>query len=226
MLYPTKWKVLRVLFPPQLRTCLYGLVAGLISSIAPAGVASAQEMDPVSRAASSRPRPGDRVVVHVYGEPHLSDAATLDERGRIMLPRIGLIQADAFTIAALRDTVRARMGAFLREPAVEVSVLRRIVVNGEVTRPGVYFVDLTARMSEAIAQAGGLRETAKSSKVFLVRGTERTRIADWQSDQSATADLRSGDQIVVGRQSWLALNIIPVVGVSTSVVALIISLRR
>src|ERR1700754_2654404 len=71
--------------------------------------------DPASRAAMMRARPGDRVLVHVYGEPALSDAATLDERGRVMLPRIGMIQADAMSIAALRDTVRSRMGTFLRE---------------------------------------------------------------------------------------------------------------
>jgi polysaccharide export outer membrane protein len=178
-----------------------------------------------SRAALTHARPGDRVAVHVYGEPQLTDAATLDEQGRIMLPRIGMIQADAMPIAALRDTIRSRMSAFLRDPAIEVTVLRRIVVNGEVMRPAVYYVDLTATMGEAIAQAGGLRETASTSKVFLVRGSRRTQVKNWESDQSPTADLRSGDQIVVGRQSWLALNIIPVVGISISVVTLMISLR-
>jgi protein involved in polysaccharide export with SLBB domain len=104
--------------------------------------------------------------------------------------------------------------------------LRRIVVSGEVARPGVYYAELTTSLGEAIAQAGGLRESGHPRKVYLVRGGQRTRIADWQSDRSPTADLQSGDQLVVGRRTWLELNLIPVVSVGTSVVALVISLRR
>src|SRR5437870_5622498 len=69
--------------------------------------------DLASRAAMMRAMPGDKVALHVYGDPSLSDMATLDEKGRIMLPRIGLLQADAMTIAELRDTVRARLSAIL-----------------------------------------------------------------------------------------------------------------
>jgi protein involved in polysaccharide export with SLBB domain len=206
------------------RICTGFLVWAMV--IAPGIVAAqANATDPATRAAMMRGRPGDRVVVRVYGEPTLSGEATFDERGRIMLPRIGLIQADALPIAELRDTIRSRMATFLREPAVEVSVLRRIIVNGEVARSGVYYVELTATVAEAIAQAGGLKETAHPSKVYLVRGATRAKIENWQENDSPAADMTSGDQIVVGRRSWLALNIIPVVGVATSVVALIISIQ-
>src|SRR4051794_31445471 len=77
--------------------------------------AGAQERAPIfdlaERAAHMQARPGDRVIVHVYGEPGLSDAATLDEKGRITLPKIGMIQASALSIADLRDTVRSRLSA-------------------------------------------------------------------------------------------------------------------
>jgi protein involved in polysaccharide export with SLBB domain len=190
--------------------------------------APAQEgpTDPALRAAMTHAQPGDRVAVQVYGEPTLTGVATLDERGRVMLPRIGLLQADAMTIAQLRDTIRARMAAFLREPAVDVAVLRRIIVIGEVSRPAVYYADLTTTVSEIVALAGGLKETANSGKVYRLRGADRLHLANWQSDQSPTADLRSGDQIWVGRKSWLELNILSFVSVATTIVALIISLSR
>lgn len=190
------------------------------------GAQSASGTDIASRAALMRARTGDRVVVHVYGDPTLSDAATLDEKGRIMLPRIGMIQADAMTIAALRDTVRARLSAVLRDPAIEVSVLRRVIVSGEVIKPGVYYADLTSTLAELVAQSGGLKETAKASKVYLIRDGQRRRIKGWESDQSEAADIHSGDQILVGRMRWLELNIIPFASVSTAIVSLIISLRR
>jgi polysaccharide export outer membrane protein len=170
--------------------------------------------------------PGDKVSVRVYGDPSLSDVATLDEKGRITLPRIGMLQADAVPIASLRDTIRARLSAILREPAIEVTVLRRIIVSGEVVKPGVYYADLTTSMGELVAMAGGLRETGAPGKVYRFRGSNRTHVPDWQSNQSPEADLHSGDQITVGRKSWLELNIIPFASVTLAVVSLVISLRQ
>jgi hypothetical protein len=76
-----------------------------------------------------------------------------------------------------------------------------------------------------VAQSGGLRETGHPKKVYLVRGSTRTRINNWQSDQSPAADLHSGDQIVVGRKSWMELNIIPFASLSMAAVSLVVSLR-
>jgi polysaccharide export outer membrane protein len=178
------------------------------------------------RAAAMRPQPGDRVSLRVFGEPSLSDVATVDELGRVTLPKVGTIQVTNVTIADLRDTVRAKLSSFLRDQPVEVGVARRVIVAGEVIRPSVYFAELTTSLGEIIAQAGGLKESAKSSEVYILRDGVRTLVPNWDSNQSVTAELHSGDQVIVGRKSWLALNIIPVVSVATSVVALVISLRR
>lgn len=204
------------------------LVLAMLLVAANSAIATAQSSagDLASRASMMRAMPGDKVAVRVYGDPALSDIATLDEKGRITLPRIGVLQADAVPIAALRDTIRARMSAILREPAVEVTVLRRIIVSGEVAKPGVYYADLTTSLGELVAMAGGLRETGASGKVYLLRGAERTHFSNWQADQSPAADLHSGDQILVGRKSWLELNIIPFASVTLAVVSLVISLRQ
>src|SRR4051812_26374064 len=100
-----------ITWKPLVRLPLLSLLAaGLLAANADAQDASTL-LDLATRAAGMKARPGDRVAVHVYGEPSLSDAATLDEMGRITLPRVGLIQAGAMTIAELRDTVRARLSA-------------------------------------------------------------------------------------------------------------------
>lgn len=196
-----------------------------LAAVSPVSAQSAMG-DLATRAAMLRPMPGDRVIVHVYGDPSLSDQATIDEKGRIMLPRIGMLQADAYSIAALRDTIRAKMSAILKEPSIEVSVLRRVIVSGEVLKPGVYFADITSSLGEMVAQAGGLRETGNSKKVYLVRGATQTKIPNWQADQSPSADLHSGDQILVGRKSWLELNIIPFASLSMAAVSLAVSLAN
>jgi protein involved in polysaccharide export with SLBB domain len=192
----------------------------------PAGIAQSRQPEIAARASSAYARAGDRVTMRVFGEPSMSDVATVDELGRVVLPRIGTIQADAMSIAALRDTVRQRVSLHVRDAAVEVTVARRVIVSGEVGRPGVYHVELTSSIGEVIAQAGGLRESASSSKVYILRSGATIQVPHWESVEAAEFDIASGDRIVVGRKSWLALNVIPVVSVATSVVALIISLNR
>jgi protein involved in polysaccharide export with SLBB domain len=210
-----------LLLSRSIRACLLLAALAWPTRIA---VAQAATSDLARRASMSNPRPGDRVILHVYGEPAFNDAATVDENGNISLPRIGLIPASSYSIAALRDTIRMRMGAFLKEAIIEVAVQRRIIVSGEVIKPGVYFADLSSSFGEMVAQSGGLRETASAGKVYRVREGSRTSVRDWQFDQSPAADLQSGDLIVVGRKSWLELNIIPVASLTISTVGLVAAL--
>src|SRR5215212_7648773 len=79
--------------------------------------------DFVRRAVTAHPRPGDRVWLHVWREPKLSDTVTVDERGDVALPKIGIVNAATFTIGALRDTVRSRFAEFLRDSPVDLVVL-------------------------------------------------------------------------------------------------------
>jgi hypothetical protein len=85
---------------------------------------------------------------------------------------------------------------------------------------------MTTTTAELVAQAGGLRETANPKKVYRLRGPERTPLPNWQGDQSPESDLHSGDQISVGRQSWLQLNIIPFASLTLAAVSLVITLRH
>src|SRR5436309_1693838 len=71
------------------------------------------------RAAAAHAQPGDRVFVHIVGEPTLSDTVTVNERGEVALPKLGVVNIAPFTISALQDTIRSRYAVFLREPAVE-----------------------------------------------------------------------------------------------------------
>jgi protein involved in polysaccharide export with SLBB domain len=207
-------------FPTLFRNLTLGCLLLFTAGRAAIGQSTLAEL--AQRASALKPMPGDRVIVHVYAEPALSDIANVDERGRIMLPRIGGIQADAYTIAELRDTIRTRLSATQKEAIVEVTVQRRVVVTGEVIKPGVYFADLTSTFGEMVAQSGGLKETGHPQKVYLVRGATRTKVPNWQGDLSPASDLHSGDQIVVGRKSWMELNIIPFASLTMSAISLLI----
>jgi len=173
----------------------------------PLAVARGQDSAaPALRAAEAHVEPGDRVAVKVYLEPTLSDEVLVNSRGEITLARIGTVHAASIAVGALEDTLRARYATFLRNPDVNVTVLRRVVVNGDVGRPNVYYVDVSSTLRDVIAQAGGVTENGNPDQVAIIRDGQRIPVPNWRDDVSRASDLRSGDQIFVPKRSWLYRN--------------------
>jgi polysaccharide export outer membrane protein len=204
-----------------LRTLGFILAAAL-----PVTLSAQTSLLPLQRAAASRPQPGDRIAVHIVGEPYLSDTVMITDRGDAPFAKLGVVHVTDFTIAELEDTLRVRYEKYLRTPAIQLSVLRRVIVEGEVMRPNVYFIDVATTLRETIARAGGTTEAANRNKVWIIRQGERIDVPNSQSNQSLTADLQSGDQVIVGRKSWLALNLIGAIGAAGVVTSIVLALTR
>ena len=205
----------------------------LLAATLPLAVGAQQTMqqgdsipDFVRRASAAHPQPGDRVWLHVWREPKLSDTVMVDERGDVMLPKVGIVNAAALTIGAFRDTVRTRFAEFLRDSPIELVVLRRVAVNGEVAKPNVYYVDVTTTVRDVVARAGGITDVGNANDVSVIRDGRRIPVPDWRQDRSTSSDLRSGDQVLVGRKSWLSMNALPALSVMTGVVGLVVVLVR
>ena len=191
--------------------------------------ARAQASDPnaaAERAARASVQAGDRIFVKVYRELELSDSVTVNADGTIVLGRIGALRATDLTISALTDTVRARYGKFLRNPAVELVVLRRVAVNGEVMKPNVYYVDVATSLRDVIARAGGITSEGSADRVDIIRRGQRIPMRNWQDDFTLASDLLSGDQVVVGRRSWLSRNAYSAISSAALVISLYVTLRR
>ena len=122
--------------------------------------------------------------------------------------------------------ILSQAGIASRRASEQLMLDGRVSVNGAVARPNVYYVDLTTTVRDLIARAGGVTEVANANDVIVIRDGERIRVRDWQRDQSQTSDLRSGDQVVVGRKSWLSMNLLPALSVMTGVVSLAVVLFR
>jgi polysaccharide export outer membrane protein len=179
-----------------------------------------------SRAARARPQPGDRIFVNVLREPTLNDTTIVNERGEAAIAKIGIMNVSQFTIAELQDTLRVMYGEYLRNPALEVLVLRRVVVNGEVNRPDVYLVDVSSTVADVIARAGGFRDSANRDKVIMVRDGVERRISRWDTQDAMTSELQSGDQIVVGRKSWWVMNSLSILSTAAVVTSVGIAVFR
>jgi polysaccharide export outer membrane protein len=171
-------------------------------------------------------QPGDQIVLNIWREPDLSGTFTVDASGTAVLPRIGPLPASSMTGEALQRMVREEFARYLRNPAIEISVLRRVGVQGEVRRPGLYMIDLTKTLREVISEAGGITEWGNANRIAIVRDGERISLGRGESARYMAAELRSGDQVVVGRRSWFELNSLAIVSTAAVVVSVVVPLLR
>lgn len=175
-------------------------------------------------------KPGDAVRVRIWQEPDLSGEFMVDQNGIIIFPLLGERQIEGVSPEEVKSSLTADYREYLENPSVEVTVLRRIAILGEVREPSLYMVDPTVTLTEALALAGGIAPTGNKNDIRLVRNGQ-VLIQSMDANQSigATA-IQSGDQVVVGEQGWARRNITFItagLGAATSiVVAMILAAGR
>jgi protein involved in polysaccharide export with SLBB domain len=180
---------------------------GLIVSVSAVSAAGGQEQ-PVQAAdrADVVVRPGDRIRLKVWREPDLSGEFAVDEGGTVVLPKIGPLEIQHLSTDSLKALLVARYSASLRNPAVEVTVLRRVNVLGAVRNPGLYHVDLTTTVADVLALAGGVSPQGNQNRIELVRGGKRQAVRISQESRLADSPILSGDQLLVAERGWLERN--------------------
>jgi len=174
-----------------------------------------------STQASPELLPGDAVRVQVWREGDISGTFTVDDRGIVTLPLLGECEVSGLDPTELRDALLSDYREYLQNPSIEVTILRRINILGEVRSPGLYPVDATISLADALALAGGVTPTADPNKIQLVRDNEVIVEGVNQAAVIGASDIRSGDQIVVGQKSWLARNSAVILGSLIAATAII-----
>ncbi|MGY6637331.1 MAG: polysaccharide biosynthesis/export family protein [Erythrobacter sp.] len=202
--------------------CLSGFAGALLSGCASTpdpviGVASIQPVAALgqgdysfARSTSYLLRPSDKISVNVFREPDFTvGAVQVGVEGNISLPMIGSVPAAGKTAASLEADLTRRLAALgLKTPMVSVNIVEYAshlaTVEGSVEKPGVYSFQPGARLSAAIAMAGGPARTAKRDQVAVFRETENgMSIAKFDysmMSQGTMLDpvLEPGDRIVMG----------------------------
>jgi polysaccharide export outer membrane protein len=207
---------------PQLRR----LIASLSLVAAPL-VATAAQAPATRTEAASGVGPGDRIMLKVWREPLWSDSLLLvSADGDIVLPRIGRFHAAGIVPTALRDTIERRLATYLRDPSVDVVVMRRVAVLGAVRKPDVYYLDPTTSLRDVLARAGGLTDDADANRVEVVRDGVRSRLGKFDDVAERSAPVRSGDEVYVRRRPWLARNAVATISsVAVAVSVLLTALK-
>ena len=120
---------------------------------------------------------GDELFINVWKEPDMTRAVPVRPDGKITLPLLGDVQASGLTPRKLEAELTKQMTSYVSNPSVTVTVQavhsQKFNIVGEVAKPGTY--DLSGPPStvlDAIAMAGGLRDFAKSKKIYILRVKE------------------------------------------------------
>jgi protein involved in polysaccharide export with SLBB domain len=171
-------------------------------------------------------QPGDLIRVKVWREPDLSDSTRVDEHGNVTLPRLGQVPVAGISADSVRSLIVTTYARFLRDPAVEVTVLPRVTILGAVRTPGVRNLDPTMTIADALAVAGGAAPDGKTDRVEVRRRGERLPVKLSLDARLAETPIQSGDQLFVPQRSWLSRNAGIVIGAVSLVISLTYLVRR
>jgi len=136
--------------------------------------------DPKAETLVQQPKPAEYVIgpddllaVNVWKEPEISRNVPVRPDGKISLPLIGDLRADGRTPTQLQDEIRQKLLAYLSDPEVSVIVQeaksQKFNILGEIERPGSYVLSHSMTVLDAIAVAGGFKDFAKTSKIYVLR---------------------------------------------------------
>lgn len=168
-------------------------------------------------------RPGDGISLRAWNEPMMTDTFRISAAGDVVLPYLGEVHVAGMQPGALRDSLRTAYAGYRSNSSIEVTILRRISVLGEVTNPGLYLVDRTLNMRDVIANAGGITQQGDARRIYLIRDGEELLIRD-PGIGLAGIEMQSGDQLIVGRRNWLELNLLGVASTAAVLVSVLIPL--
>ena len=115
----------------------------------------------------------DVLAISVWKEPELTKAIPVRSDGKISLPLVGEMQATGKTPLQLELDITEKLKNFITTPEVTVIVQtvnsRKFNMLGEVNKPGEYPLTASTTIMDAIAMAGGFKDFAKKTGVYILR---------------------------------------------------------
>ena len=124
--------------------------------------------------------PGDQMDVLVRNNPDLStDPATPTSKyivrsdSKVAFPLIGDVDVTGLSIPKFTALLQERYAKYLIDPQITVSLVKlgttRVFVFGEVHKPGMYELEKSHRVMDAIGIAEGFTWDTAKKKVYLIR---------------------------------------------------------
>ena len=169
--------------------------------------------------------PGDQIRITVWRKPEMSCDCTVAGNGTIIHPLYREVQVIGVPLSTVEDRLRTFLARYEQNPQFVIQPLVKIVVGGEVRTPNIYSVPPETTIAQALAIAGGPTERGVLREVKVIRDRQEIKMDVSRPDSDAgVLQIRSGDQILIGRRGRSALEYISPVTSSIAAIAAIISI--
>lgn len=118
---------------------------------------------------------GDKLEIVVYGGTRQAKGTyAVDDEGTIQFQFIGAVRAAGRSPNAVQDEIQTKLAdGYINEPIVAVTVVeinsRKLLVLGQVPKPGNIKFTPGMTITEAIAQSGGFSPMARKNMVRVTR---------------------------------------------------------
>ncbi len=145
--------------------------------------------------------PDDVIDIQVWGNDDMRRIVEISRDGTFTFPFIDKVSAAGLSIAELESLITHKLSdGYFTNPQVTITVSKyrsqRVIVLGEVNRPGSYPVKGKTHILEIISEAGGL--TDKAGRTITVTRSDRPRgdASDGESRRVDTSISIELDQLV------------------------------
>jgi protein involved in polysaccharide export with SLBB domain len=151
---------------------------------------------------------GDTFEVRVFGEPDLTGNYRVGPEGNITFPLAGLIKVEGLGAQGAAKKIAEHLAdGILRNPQVTVMVKeqtsKKVVVMGQVAKPGTYVYTPSMSILEAITAAGGFTQISAKNDTAITRvdkgikTTTKIPAGDISEGKARNVYVRPGDIISV-----------------------------
>jgi protein involved in polysaccharide export with SLBB domain len=122
---------------------------------------------------------GDKINIKLFYNPDLNQEVTVRPDGKISLLLVHDVNAAGLTPTELTNQLTESYGKYLQQPEVAVIVnafgSQRLFVGGEVGYPGVRDLVGPTTVLQAVAMAGGFKDTARLDEIIVIRRDENNK---------------------------------------------------
>lgn len=157
--------------------------------------------------ADYRLNPGDQLLIGLTGSVQAADLRlTVDNEGRIFVPRVGAILVGGVRYSDLHATIERQVSRQYRSFTLDVTVARlhgvTVYVTGFARQPGAYTVGSLSTLVNAVLAAGGPAAGGSFRSIQLRRGGRLLSDFDLydlllKGDKSGDKVLQNGDVIYI-----------------------------
>jgi protein involved in polysaccharide export with SLBB domain len=155
----------------------------------------------------------------------MSCDCTVAGNGTIIHPLYREVQVTGLPLSTVEERLRTFLTRYEQNPQFVIQPLVKIVVGGEVRTPNIYSVPPETTIAQAIAIAGGPTERGVLREVKVIRDRNEIKMDISRPDSDAgVLQIRSGDQILIGRRGRSTLEYISPITSSIAAIAAIVSI--